>query len=432
MSAEGRRLVLLLSLSYAVSFVDRALVAVAGAPIKQAFALSDTQFGLLHGLAFVAMYCLCGIPFGWLADRADRRRILAGGLLFWSVMTAVCGLADSFALFFVARIGVGLGEACLVPVAMSMLGSAIPREHMARSVTVFLMGATLGNAAALIGGGRLLAWMADSTAWEAWGAAWVDAPDAWRVLFVVAAVPGVLLAVLALCMAEPPRTAGTPQPTAGGGLAAAARHLRSHASAYFFLTAATACSVTLAQAQAAWMPMFFSRRFGFGSGESAMMVGFIFLATAPSGQWVGGRVLTHLQRRGAPAPSNLLLAAAALLCLPAAAVFCLADDPDTSRAAYAAFNFLVFSATPAGLTGWQLLTPDRVRGVLIALLVSVVTLVGVGIGPGAVGLLIDRGFGDPQAIHLALLSVIALAALACAVTALAGLRSVAQSSRTQG
>jgi len=427
MSAEGRRLVLLLSLSYAVSFVDRALVAVAGAPIKQAFALSDTQFGLLHGLAFVAMYCLCGIPFGWLADRADRRRILAGGLLFWSVMTAVCGLADSFTLFFLARIGVGLGEACLVPVAMSMLGNAIQREHMARSVTVFLMGATLGNAAALIGGGRLLAWMADSTAWEAW----VAAPDAWRVLFVVAAVPGVLLAVLALCMAEPPRTAGA-QPSAGAGLAAAARHLRSHASAYFFLTAATACSVTLAQAQAAWMPMFFSRRFGFGSGESAMMVGFIFLATAPSGQWVGGRVLTYLQRRGAPAPSNLLLAAAALLCLPAAAVFCLAADADTSRAAYAVFNFLVFSATPAGLTGWQLLTPDRVRGVLIALLVSVVTLVGVGIGPGAVGLLIDRGFGDPQAIHLALLSVIALAALACAATALAGLRSVAQSSRTQG
>ena len=427
MSAEGRRLVLLLSLSYAVSFVDRALVAVAGAPIKQAFALSDTQFGLLHGLAFVAMYCLCGIPFGWLADRADRRRILAGGLLFWSVMTAVCGLADSFTLFFLARIGVGLGEACLVPVAMSMLGNAIQREHMARSVTVFLMGATLGNAAALIGGGRLLAWMADSTAWEAW----VAAPDAWRVLFVVAAVPGVLLAVLALCMAEPPRTAGA-QPSAGAGLAAAARHLRSHASAYFFLTAATACSVTLAQAQVAWMPMFFSRRFGFGSGESAMMVGFIFLATAPSGQWVGGRVLTYLQRRGAPAPSNLLLAAAALLCLPAAAVFCLAADADTSRAAYAVFNFLVFSATPAGLTGWQLLTPDRVRGVLIALLVSVVTLVGVGIGPGAVGLLIDRGFGDPQAIHLALLSVIALAALACAATALAGLRSVAQSSRTQG
>ena len=305
MSAEARRLVLLLSLSYAVSFVDRALVAVAGTPIKQAFALSDTQFGLLHGLAFVAMYCLCGIPFGWLADRTDRRRILAGGLLFWSAMTAICGLADSFALFFVARIGVGLGEACLVPVAMSMLGSAIPREHMARSVTVFLMGATLGNAAALIGGGRLLAWMADGAAWEAWGAAWVDAPDAWRVLFVVAAVPGVVLGVLALCMAEPPRTAGAPQPSASGGLVAAARHLRSHASAYFFLTAATACSVTLAQAQAAWMPMFFSRRFGFGSGESAMRGGVICLASAPSGQCVGGRVLTYLQRRGAPAPSAI-------------------------------------------------------------------------------------------------------------------------------
>ena len=109
--------VLLLSGACAVAFVDRALVAVAGAPIKHDLGLSDTQYGLLQGIAFVILFAVARVPLGVLADRLYRRAMTAIGLAFWSAMTAVCGLAGSFGLFFWARVGVGvgLGEACLLP-----------------------------------------------------------------------------------------------------------------------------------------------------------------------------------------------------------------------------------------------------------------------------------------------------------------------------
>ncbi len=420
----ARRVVLLLALSYAVSFVDRALVAVAGAPIRHEFGLSDTQFGSLHGLAFAAMYCLCGVPFGWLADRVARRGLLAAGLVFWSAMTALCGLATSYPMFFAARIGVGFGEACLVPVAMSMLGNTVARGEMAQAVAIFLMGATLGNSAALIGGGQLLSALGNDAVRAAWH---LGSAPPWRVLFGVAALPGFVVALLAMMLREPPRDGVDSSAAGARGLRAAALHLRAHGRAYGFLTAATACSVTLSQAQAAWMPLFFVRRFGLAPGDAATTVGLLFLATAPAGQWAGGRALAlMLQRRGVDAPANLLLALTGLLSLPAAACFCFADDRRTCELGYAAFNFIVFSATPAGMTGWQWLTPDRVRGLLVAVLVAAVTLVGVGLGPSAVGLLTDRWFADPRALNLALLMLVCAAGLACAAFALAGRRAFAR------
>src|ERR1700727_1320689 len=105
-----RSILALLFCSYVAAFIDRGLVSVAGAPIKHDLGLSDIQFGLLNGTAFVALYCVCGIPLGWLADRTDRRAVIAIGLLFWSAMTAACAIDDSLGGFFLARAGVGLGE----------------------------------------------------------------------------------------------------------------------------------------------------------------------------------------------------------------------------------------------------------------------------------------------------------------------------------
>jgi MFS family permease len=421
-ASRVRGLVLLLGLSYAVSFVDRALVAVAGAPIKAEFGLSDTAFGALQGLAFAAMYCLCGIPFGWLADRARRTRMLAVGLASWSLMTAACGLAGSFAVFFVARIGVGIGEACLVPVAMSLMGSAVSTADQPKAIAIFLMGATLGNSAAFIGGGHLL------TALSASGASLathVGPLAPWRVLFILAAIPGLLMAALVAALPEPARRSATALPN-DGRVHDAIAHVRANARAYAMLTAATACSVTLAQAQAAWIPLLYMRRFGLAAGDSASTVGWIFLLTAPTGQWLGGRLLHRMHARRIAAPSAKLLAGTALLSIPAAAVFCTSESAAVSWCAYAVFNFVVFAATPAGLTGWQLMTPERVRGFVIAALVSVVTLAGVGIGPWVVGLVTDRWFHDPAALNLSLLTVICVAAAGCALFAWFGRKSLAR------
>ena len=414
----------LMGCGYAVSFLDRALVSVAGAPIKQDLGLSDTQFGLLQGTSFVILYSLCGLPLGRLADRVDRRRMIALGILFWTAMTMVCGLAGSFAMFFLARIGVGLGEASLVPAGMSLIGSVMPRDKMARAIAVVIMGATIGTATALMGGGYLLG---------GFGAAGpIDLPllgviAPWQALFLIAGLPGLAVAALVMTIREPARAA---VPRAQASLGAALAHVRAHLPAYGFLTAAACCNVTIAQTQGAWAPLFFVRQFGLSPGASAMLVGAMFLVSAPTGQLLGGILTDRLQARSIAGAQNLVMALLLALALIPGAVFCTTDNLWLAQASYPLFTFLVSAATPTGLAALQLLTPGRHRGTLSALFLSIVTLVGLGLGPAAVGLLTDHLFHDERALGSSLLIVILVAGSAGPLLALAGRRPFARATAT--
>jgi predicted MFS family arabinose efflux permease len=403
-------IVSLMCCSYAVAFVDRALVSVASAPIKHDLDLTDSQIGFLNGTAFATLYCLCGVPLGWLADRIDRRALIAAGLLFWTAMTAGCGLAGSFVPFLVARIGVGLGEACLVPAGMSLLGSSTPREKMARSVAIFLMGATIGNIIALLAGGYILARLGEAGPITL-PVIGMIAP--WQALFFLACPPGLVVAALVMTIREPARNLRASAPWCE--LRAAAAHLRANRRAYGFLTAATACNIALAQAQAAWMPLFYVRHFGLPPASSAMTVGVIFLISAPVGQWAGGLFIDRLQAWGVAAPPNVVLALCTVLCIPPAVIFCTTDQIRLSELAYVFFNFLVSAATPAGLTGWQLLTPEWYRGRMI------------GLGPAIVGVLTDHVFHEEQALGQAMMTVFVGFAAAGCLLALAGRRPFARS-----
>jgi len=404
----------LLFCSYVVAFIDRGLVSVAGAPIKHDLNLSDLQFGLLSGPAFVALYCLCGIPLGWLADRTERRVVIAIGLLFWSVMTAACALAGSFGGFLGARLGVGLGEACLIPAGISLLASVTPRTQMARSVAVFIMGATAGNALALLVGGRFLDRI--GSVMPLMSVMGRIAP--WRALFLLAAIPGIALAALVLNIREPHRAPSFVRPW--GALRTALAQLHARRSAYVPLTIATACILILSQTPAAWVPLFYTRAFHLTPGEAAQIVGLMFLVSAPTGQILGGLLIDHLRSRGIAAAPHFVQAACSILCIPAAAVFFTSRQIGSSEAAYIIFNLLAFAATPAGLTAWQLLAPARSHGLIIALLVAVVTVIGVGIGPVIVGLLTDRIFRDEGALGASLLSVVIGAGFAGFAAALSG------------
>ena len=391
----------LLALVYALAFIDRALVAAAGGAIKADLGLSDMQFGLLGGTAFVLLFCLASLPLGWLADRMRRRALTAAGILFWSAMTALCGLSHDFSTFALARVGVGLGEACLIPAGISLLRSGVAPDRRARAVAIFLMGATGGNALALLGGGQLLL---------------LGVP--WRTLFLGAALLGAPLAAAMLAGKEPPR------PAAGTSLAEALRPLAAHRRAYALLTAATACTIALSQSQAIWIPQFFARRFALAPGQAAMLTGGAFILSAPLGQWLGGSAIDRLRTNGAVAPAHLVLAACCAASLPAAALLCGLQSMAPAIAAYFLFNAVVFAATPAGLTGWQALTPPESQGLVIALLTSAATLAGVGLGPPVVGLLADRWTLAP-----ALLGLVVAAGVAGLLLALAGRASFAEANR---
>ena len=424
-SASHRYIAGLLLCGYAVAFTDRGLVGVASAPITHDLALSDTQYGLLNGPAFVALFCLCAVPLGWLADRIQRGKLIAAGMLFWSLMTAGCALGHSFAAILLTRVGVGLGEACLLPAGVSLLVSVTPPQYLARSIAVFLVGATLGNAIALLAGGEILTAIGTNLH----SLAGFGPTTPWRVLFLLASVPGIILAPLFATLREPPRshTSGLGRPLES--LRDALSLLGEKRAAYGFLTASTACIVLLAQTQAAWVPLFYVRAFGLTPGESAMTVGLLFLVSAPAGQWLGGVLIDHLHSRGSAAAPHIAQAACSILCIPAAWVFCTASQIGCSEAAYATFNLLVFAATPAGLTGWQALTPERSRGLVIALLVATVTLIGVGLGPVIVGFLNDRVLKDEGALGVSLLVVDLGAALAAITAAVPGALAFSRATR---
>jgi MFS family permease len=156
-ASQARYTVIVLMVAYLFSYVDRQILSMLVGPIKADLGLSDTEISLLHGLAFALFYTLFGIwPIGTWADKGNRRNIIAGGVFFWSLLTAVCGRMTSFAGLFAARVGVGVGEAALTPTAYSMLADYFPPEKRGRALGLFSMGVYFGIGVAIMLTGALV------------------------------------------------------------------------------------------------------------------------------------------------------------------------------------------------------------------------------------------------------------------------------------
>ena len=185
MSGSGYALVVLFAINL-MNFFDRQLLGGVGEGIRREWALSDTALGLL-GTVFTLLYAIVGLPLGRLSDKIARRKILAAGVFVWSLLTALSGVARSFSQLIVARLGVGVGEATCSPASTSLIGDLFPATARARAVAVWMLGLPLGLGLANGAGGWIL---------QNWG---------WRKAFYIAAVPGILCAVAATMMREPPR-----------------------------------------------------------------------------------------------------------------------------------------------------------------------------------------------------------------------------------
>jgi MFS family permease len=169
-----------------MNFFDRQIIGGVGEGIRREWALSDTALGLL-GTVFTLLYAVVGLPLGRLSDRKERRMILAAGVFVWSLLTAVSGIARNFVQLIAARLGVGVGEATCSPASTSLIGDLFPSGLRARAVAIWMLGLPIGLGLANVAGGWIL---------QSWG---------WRNAFYVAAIPGLLCAVLAVLMREPPR-----------------------------------------------------------------------------------------------------------------------------------------------------------------------------------------------------------------------------------
>ena len=187
-SSNRRWALFILVVVYTLNFLDRQIIGILAVPIKADLDLSDTQLGLLGGLAFATFYATLGIPIAWLADRKSRVWIITLALTLWSAMTALCGLAQNYAQLFVARMGVGVGEAGGVAPSYSLIADYYPPEQRGRALAAYSFGIPIGSAIGIFLGGVL--------------ATLID----WRFAFLLVGILGVVIApVFKLTMREPVR-----------------------------------------------------------------------------------------------------------------------------------------------------------------------------------------------------------------------------------
>jgi MFS family permease len=412
-----------LMLAYTLSYVDRQILSLLVEPIKQDFGVTDTQIGLLQGAAFAIFYTLAGIPMGRWADRGDRRRIIAWGIAVWSVATALCGLTKTYWQLFAARIGVGVGEAALGPAAYSMIADYFPPERRGRALGFYSMGVYLGIGLAMIIGAQVVTALADDPPLVVPG---IGELGAWHLTFLIVGLPGVLLALWAWTLREPPRQ--------GAGAAAppvpirdAIAFLRSHRATFVAHFAGFSLLTLSFNAFVFWMAPYLMRVHGLKAGEFGVTLGLILAIGGAIGIFAGGAFADALRRRGVPDAELWSGIVGALLLWPFGIYAAQASSGEAALTAFA--GFMVFASFPfaAAAAALQNVTPNRLRGQVSAVYLFVVNLAGIGLGSFLTGFVNDHVFGDPTRVGDSMAWIVGLAAPLAAIVLYAGRRAYRQS-----
>ena len=405
--------VAVLMLAYILSYVDRSILTLLVVPIQRDIGLSDTQISLLHGFAFALFYTLMGFPIGWLADRSHRVGIIAAGVTLWSLMTAACGLAKSFAHLFLARVGVGFGEAALNPAAYSMIADYFRPHLISRATSTYVMGTYLGFGIAYIVGGAVVAAVSDMPDLQL---PLVGRVAAWQTVFFYVSAPGLLVLLLLLTVREPRRRERLcMEDSQGASLAELFGFIKMNWRTFLSHSLGFGCLGLLVNGMALWTPTFLLRTHGWEMADAGIAYGVLLLVFGGCGVYLGGWVADRIDRngrQGGPFISALVFAVGAVL--PACAYPLIPSD--TGSLALMA-PMILCSSAPWGVavSALQQMAPNELRGQVGAFYLFTVNLIGIGIGPTLVAILTDYYFADPAALRYSMTIVAGGAAIAAAL-----------------
>ena len=386
-------------------------------PIRESFQISDTQYSLLAGLAFSLFYAIMGLPLARIADRGSRRNLIVAGIAVWSFMTAACGLAKGYWSLFVARVGVGIGEATLGPAAYSMIADYFPKSILGRALSVYMIGVTLGSGFAYMLGGAVVGYVEDM------GTIMVPVIgeiEGWQLTFFVVGIPGLLVSLLMLTTVREPARTGIVTPEAVP-VSEVADYLWQRRRAYGGHILGISIFIMVVYALNLWGPTYFIRTFGYTRPEAGWVFGLVMIGSGTLGLLLAGTLSDRLVSKGIHDAYVKIILFSMVAMIPSAAALAFLES-DLLAIVFMSLA-VFFSAFQGGLAGGtlQLMTPNRMRGQVMAVYGLSSNLIGLGLGPTVIAMTTDYVFGYDEAIGK---SIALCAVILCPIGALILWRSL--------
>ena len=381
------------------AFIDRMILSLLVEPIKADLGFTDTQIGLLQGFVFSIFYASVGLPLGRMADYMNRRNIITAGICFWSVMTACCGLARNFLTFFLARMGVGIGEATLGSSGYSLISDYFPKNRRSKPISLLAMGPYLGGGLSFLVGSLVISLIA--------GYGYQSLPlvgplKPWQLTFIIVGLPGVLVGLLVLFTVKEPvrhdRITDRSAETKVLPWSATFSYIWSHRVVYGLLTIGTSFNAAIGYAFNSWTPAMVMRVFDWQATEIGFAYGWVLLVFGGGGTFVGGMWADWLGNRGHKDAYMRMMAIASVM-LVLFILVGLLPSPYLMLVFVAIALFFLGSMVGVAMAAITQVTPNEFRGQVLALYLFVLIGIGAGLGPFGVAFISDYIIADPSRLN---------------------------------
>lgn len=376
--------VFMLAVVVMLAQIDKNIISLMVQPMKRDLGLSDTEVGLLTGLAFSFTYAIVGPPVSRIADRGFRKTVIASSLTIWSFATSMCGLAQNFWQLFLGRAVIGGAESASSPASLSMIADVIPREKLPRAYAIYNTGFMAGGALALIIGGILLGLFANVAPFHVPG---IGVIRDWQLVFVILGLPGLLVAaIIMFTVPEPQRRAGhKPQ---GYPLGEVIGYIWTNRAMHGPMLAGVLLNSIQSFGTVAWIPAFYERTYGWGPATAGPILGMVNICAALLGLFGGAALAEWIGKRRDDANLRVLFLAN-FLCIPFIVAGPLMPTPWLALGVSAIGGAIGAMGGAGYNSALQLSTPNAMRGQINALYLFCIAAIGGGLGPLLIGVITD-------------------------------------------
>jgi MFS family permease len=392
-------LLVLFTLTYTFSFVDRQVINLLVEPIKDDMDLTDVQISYLQGLIFVIPYVLLSVPIGRLVDVFSRIYVIISGILVWSFATIAAGLSGNYTQLAIARGFVGAGEAALTPAVWSMFPDIFTKKQLAFAMSIFSMAPYLGAGIALIAGAQVIEISQSSPPVEL---PMIGTLEPWQITLIICGAPGILFALIYACIKEPARTATETQTDEAMPLSEAVDFMRKNWKVYLaFLGGAPFLIIMLYSIQA-WSPTLLIRVHEWDISYAGRLYGVVALVTGSLGVLSSplvARMMSNFSLKGYPL---LMLMMSTVLTALFLFIAGLQKDGMSCLIFLALASFFVTIPLPQLAVTLQTISPNKMRGLVAGIFVVSGNVMGMGLGPTFVAFFTENVFQDPMSVGLSM------------------------------